>query len=306
MALVTARRAGTAARSPCASPVGAAVLVADLRELPIRVGWRPRRTCRRTRSSSATAGVLRSRAVTSPPRTRYGPPSTAVESFGRLDVAVANAGINIDIHDLVDEPFDQYDVSSNVNQHGVWWTCKEAATPHGRAGRGRRIVAIASIAGLVGTPTVWPTTRPRAPSSSSSHARAAARAARDHRQRDLPGWVRTAMTVDAERPGAERARSGAASARSPGRAGGRGRRRVLPRLRRRCLGDGDRPSRRRRLHLRVTTARDLVPLAPPRARFRGAHRHARGGLRPARLPRRSSRGRRRGRTARGRALRPPP
>ena len=131
---------------------GAAVLVADLRELPTR-GVEAEKDVPTHALIERDGGVLRSRCdVTAPDEVRAAV-DAAVESFGRLDVAVANAGINIDIHDLVDEPFEQYARVVNVNQHGVWWTCKEAARRMVEQGEGGRIVAIASIAGLVGTPT---------------------------------------------------------------------------------------------------------------------------------------------------------
>jgi NAD(P)-dependent dehydrogenase (short-subunit alcohol dehydrogenase family) len=76
--------------------------------------------------------------------------ATCVERFGGLDVAVANAGISLRIHDLPDEAFADYERTVAVNQHGVWWTCREAARAMIAGGRGGRIITMASIGGLVG------------------------------------------------------------------------------------------------------------------------------------------------------------
>ncbi|MFO0995274.1 MAG: SDR family NAD(P)-dependent oxidoreductase [Alphaproteobacteria bacterium] len=75
---------------------------------------------------------------------------TTAETCGRLDIAVANAGIERALHDLPDEPFEDYKATTRVNQDGVWWTCREAVRQMLRQGTGGRIIATASITGLVG------------------------------------------------------------------------------------------------------------------------------------------------------------
>jgi NAD(P)-dependent dehydrogenase (short-subunit alcohol dehydrogenase family) len=123
----------------------------------------------------------------------------AVEAFGRLDVAVANAGMNLEVRDLVDELFEDYLRIVDVNQHGAWWTCREAVRQMIAQGEGGRVVVIASIASLVGTAsgvaynaskgavlqlvrTVAPQVAPHGITVNAI----------------CPGWVRTAMTRDTQ------------------------------------------------------------------------------------------------------------
>ena len=76
--------------------------------------------------------------------------AACVEHFGRCDIHVANAGIAPLIHDLLDEDFADYARIIEINQHGVWRTCRAAAQQMVAQGEGGRIIAISSIAGLVG------------------------------------------------------------------------------------------------------------------------------------------------------------
>jgi NAD(P)-dependent dehydrogenase (short-subunit alcohol dehydrogenase family) len=74
--------------------------------------------------------------------------ATALRDFGRIDILINSAGINIrgPIENLSLEQFQQV---MNVNVTGTWLTCR-AVTPHmKRAGRGR-IINLASAIGLVG------------------------------------------------------------------------------------------------------------------------------------------------------------
>jgi NAD(P)-dependent dehydrogenase (short-subunit alcohol dehydrogenase family) len=78
---------------------------------------------------------------------------TAVGRLGGLDIVVANAGVNLGVHDLEDEPFEAYESTIAINQTGVWWTCREAARALRAQGSGGRIVVVASVASLVGSPS---------------------------------------------------------------------------------------------------------------------------------------------------------
>ena len=128
------------------------------------------------------------------------PPSRVRSAaFGRLDVAVANAGVNLGVYDLLDEPFEVYERTVAVNQTGVWWTCREAARRLVAQGTGGRIIVIASIASLVGSPSgvaynvskgaVMQLVRTLAPQLASDGITVNA---------ICPGYVRTAMTRETQ------------------------------------------------------------------------------------------------------------
>jgi meso-butanediol dehydrogenase/(S,S)-butanediol dehydrogenase/diacetyl reductase len=72
----------------------------------------------------------------------------AIATWGRLDVAVANAGIGV-AGNVLDQTEEQWDRMLNVNARGAFLTCKHAVRvmlPRG----GGSIVNVASVGGMVG------------------------------------------------------------------------------------------------------------------------------------------------------------
>ena len=75
----------------------------------------------------------------------------AVESFGRLDFAFNNAGIQAPPTDAADEPAETFDRVNAVNLRGVWACMKHELRPMREQGSGA-IVNCSSLGGLVGLP----------------------------------------------------------------------------------------------------------------------------------------------------------
>lgn len=77
-----------------------------------------------------------------------------VEEFGRIDVAIANAGISLSRKDMFDISIEDFRRVEDVNVHGVFFTLREAARhmiARGEAGeRGGSLVSIASTASIHG------------------------------------------------------------------------------------------------------------------------------------------------------------
>jgi NAD(P)-dependent dehydrogenase (short-subunit alcohol dehydrogenase family) len=76
----------------------------------------------------------------------------AVATFGRLDMAFNNAGIQVPPSDAADETAEHYDRVNAVNLRGVWACMKHELKQMRVQGNGA-IVNCSSIGGLIGLPT---------------------------------------------------------------------------------------------------------------------------------------------------------
>jgi NAD(P)-dependent dehydrogenase (short-subunit alcohol dehydrogenase family) len=75
----------------------------------------------------------------------------AVSTFGRLDMAFNNAGIQVPPSDAADEPLSSFERVTAVNQLGVWACMKHELRVMREQGSGA-IVNCSSLGGLVGLP----------------------------------------------------------------------------------------------------------------------------------------------------------
>lgn len=76
----------------------------------------------------------------------------AVATFGRLDMAFNNAGIQVPPSDAADEPAEVFDRVNAVNLRGVW-ACMKHELKHMREQGSGAIVNCSSLGGLVGLPS---------------------------------------------------------------------------------------------------------------------------------------------------------
>jgi NAD(P)-dependent dehydrogenase (short-subunit alcohol dehydrogenase family) len=74
-----------------------------------------------------------------------------VATFGRLDMAFNNAGIQVPPSDAADEPTENFDRVTAINLRGVW-TCMKHQLREMRAQGSGAIVNCSSLGGLVGLP----------------------------------------------------------------------------------------------------------------------------------------------------------
>ncbi len=74
--------------------------------------------------------------------------SQAMSEFGRIDILINNAGINI--RGPIDElTFEEFKKVNDINVNGMW-LCSKAVLPHMKAAKSGRIINMASTLGLVG------------------------------------------------------------------------------------------------------------------------------------------------------------
>jgi len=122
-----------------------------------------------------------------------------VEEFGRIDVAIANAGISIPRKDIFDISIEDFRRIQDVNVHGVFFTLREAArhmVARGENGdRGGSLVSVASTAAIHGAARNEHYGASKGAVVSMTRAMAVELAPAGIRANSiLPGWTRSDLT----------------------------------------------------------------------------------------------------------------
>ena len=144
VALVTGASSGMGLSTARAfAEAGAAVVLADINEKALRAA-----TDELTSAGHQAIGVtcdVSDEAQVAAMVARAG------ASFGRLDMAFNNAGIQVPPSDAADEPAEQFDRVNAINLRGVW-ACMKHELRRMRAQGSGAIVNCSSIGGLIGLP----------------------------------------------------------------------------------------------------------------------------------------------------------
>jgi NAD(P)-dependent dehydrogenase (short-subunit alcohol dehydrogenase family) len=144
VALVTGAGSGMGlATAQAFAESGAAVVLADHQEQPLRTAA--------AELTSAGHQVLAAGCDVSDEDQVAALVERTVGTFGRLDFAFNNAGIQTPPTDAADEPAETFDRVNAVNLRGVWACMKHELRPMREQGSGA-IVNCSSLGGLVGLP----------------------------------------------------------------------------------------------------------------------------------------------------------
>lgn len=126
--------------------------------------------------------------------------ASIIDEFGRIDQAIANAGISIARRDMFDISREDFEKIQSINVLGVFYTLREAAAhmiERGRGGdRGGSLVSIASTASVHGAARNQHYGATKGAVVSLSRAMAVELAPHGIRVNTiLPGWTRSDMTA---------------------------------------------------------------------------------------------------------------
>ncbi len=218
MALVTGRRAATGARSRCASRARARPSSAPTCARPDPRGRARDADARGIERDGGRAAFVGATSRTETRRAAVRRPSSA---FGRLDVAVANAGVNLGVYDLVDEPFERLRAddreSTSTASGGRAGRPRGRCVEQGEGGADRRD-RLDRLARRLALGRRLQRVEGRRRSSSSARSRPQLAPHGITVNAICPGWVRTAMTTETQQTrSCSRARARGPSAR-PARA----------------------------------------------------------------------------------------